>query len=275
MEDEFFKEPTVTTLSRKVMLELLECGTTDYGTDEVQKQITDQELKQTEKIKKFIENSYKEVIVQEAIDSLVQDKKNLMMIPFRPDSRPLKKSLNEINSKEENIYSSIWASKSEGTLSPILQNVKKATIIRTQEHRKTKAVYVQLTSRAISRIEALKKAWAIHFEEKKTAHISLGKFSSNIIQKKKKFRAIIKNLSKNTLELSMFRQFKNINAKMVHIPENSNKNQHRRAFIYFESETDLMDIRHQRLERTAYQKEFNRNRAVKNQRNSTQNRKML
>ncbi|CAG8848019.1 38384_t:CDS:1, partial [Gigaspora margarita] len=35
---------------------------------------------------------------------------------------------------------------------------RKATIIRIQEHGKTKAVYVQLISKAISKVEALKKA---------------------------------------------------------------------------------------------------------------------
>ncbi|CAG8739655.1 2251_t:CDS:2, partial [Gigaspora margarita] len=59
-------EPTVTTLSRKVILELLEPG-----------------LKQTEEIEEFIKNRHKEVI-----DSLIQDEKNLMMILFGPDSTP-------------------------------------------------------------------------------------------------------------------------------------------------------------------------------------------
>ncbi|CAG8559490.1 25598_t:CDS:2, partial [Gigaspora margarita] len=54
-------EPIVTTPSRNVMLELLECSTTIMG------------LKQAEKIEEFIENRHKEVIVKEAIDSPVQD----------------------------------------------------------------------------------------------------------------------------------------------------------------------------------------------------------
>ncbi|CAG8559472.1 25597_t:CDS:2 [Gigaspora margarita] len=112
------------------------------------------------------------------------------------------------------------APKSEDIPSPILQ---KTTIVRTQEHKKTKVVYIHLTSRVTSRIEALKKAWAIYFEGGKTVHISLGEFHS-IIQKRKKFCAIIKNLPKDALESSMLRQFKNINIKMVHIPENSNRN---------------------------------------------------
>ncbi|CAG8832717.1 27096_t:CDS:2, partial [Gigaspora margarita] len=222
-------DPTVTTPSRKVMLELLKCGTTNYGTDKVQKQITDQGLEQAEEIEEFIENRHKEVIVKKVIDSLVQDEENSMTISFRPDSRSLKESLNEANPKKENIYSSIWAPKSEDIPS---------TIIQTQKHGKTKAVYVQLISKAILRIEALKKAWAIHFEGEKTKRISSGEFNSNTIQERKKFHAIIKNLLKDALESSMLRQFKNINTKMVHIPE-SNGNQRRRAFIYFESETDL------------------------------------
>ncbi|CAG8758080.1 17926_t:CDS:1, partial [Gigaspora margarita] len=100
-------EPTVITPSRQVMFELLECSTTDYGTDEVQKQIIDQGLKQAKKIEEFIKNRYKEVIVKEVINSLVQDEENSIMISFRPDSRSLKESLNETNPKEENIYSSI------------------------------------------------------------------------------------------------------------------------------------------------------------------------
>ncbi|CAG8850315.1 45513_t:CDS:2, partial [Gigaspora margarita] len=154
-------EPIVTTLSKKVMLELLECGTTNYSTNKVQKQIIDQGLKQTEEIEEFIKNRHKEVIVKEAIDSLIQDEENPIMISFGPDSRSLKKSPNKINSKEENLYSSIWASKSEevqaNRIRCCLNFYRKATIVRTQEHGKTKAVYVQLTSRATSRIEAFKR----------------------------------------------------------------------------------------------------------------------
>ncbi|CAG8785236.1 10810_t:CDS:2, partial [Gigaspora margarita] len=76
--------------------------------------------------------------------------------------------------------------------------------------------------RATSRIEALQKAWAIYFEKRKTVRISLGEFDSDTIQERKKFRAIIKNLPKDALESSMLRQFKNINVKMVFIPENNN-----------------------------------------------------
>ncbi|CAG8775583.1 1716_t:CDS:2, partial [Gigaspora margarita] len=249
-----------TTPSRKVMLELLECSTTDYSTNEVQKQITDQELKQAEEIEEFIENRHKEVIVKKVIDSLVQNKENPMMISFGPDSRSLEESLNETNSKEENIYSLIWALKSKNISSSILQksevyNFTLWDIPKEVQHGKTKAVYVQLISKVTSRIEALKKAWAIHFEREKTVCISLGKFNSNTIQERKKFYAIIKNLPKDALELSMLRQFKNINAKMVYIPENI--------------------IRHQRLERTAHQKELNGNRAVENQRNKNQQERMI
>ncbi|CAG8524851.1 42379_t:CDS:2, partial [Gigaspora margarita] len=159
-------EPTVTTPSRKVILELLEYSTTNYGTNEVQKQIIDQGLKQAEEIEEFIKNKHKEVIVKEVIDSLVQNEENPMMKSFRPDSRSLKESLNEANPK------------------------------------------------------------------KKTSIAQYG-------PPREKFRAIIKNLPKDALESSMLRQFKNINAKIVHIPENSNRNQCRRAFIYFESEADL------------------------------------
>ncbi|CAG8783388.1 23041_t:CDS:2, partial [Gigaspora margarita] len=177
-------EPTITTPSRKVMLELLECGTTDYGTDEVQKQIINQKLKQTNEIEELVKNRHKEVTAKEANNSLEQIEKNLIEISFRPDSRLLKES-------EVNIYSSIWAPKSEETLGTISQKSEvynftlwdipkevqvnrirqclnfygKATIVQTQEHGKTKAVYAQLTSRATSRIEALQKAWAIHFKE--------------------------------------------------------------------------------------------------------------
>ncbi|CAG8840430.1 44047_t:CDS:2, partial [Gigaspora margarita] len=172
-------EPTVMAPSKKVMLELLEYGTTDYSTDEVQKQIIDQELKQTNKIKKLIENRYKEVIVKEASNFLVQNNENQMEVSFSSYNRLLE-----------------------------------------EKHRKTKAIYVQLTSKATSRVEALKKAWAIYFEKEKIVRISSGKFDSNIIQERKKFQAIIKNLSKDALKSLMLRQFKKINTKMVFIPEN-------------------------------------------------------
>ncbi|CAG8819309.1 18079_t:CDS:2 [Gigaspora margarita] len=215
-------EPTVTTPSRKVILELLESGTTDYSTDEVQKQITDQGLEQAEEIEEFTENRHKEVILKEVIDSLVQDEENSMMISFGPDNIP-----SPILQKSEVYNFTLWNIPKEVQANRIrrcLNFYRKATIVQTQEHGRTKAVYVQLIFKATSRIEALKKAWAIHFEGEKTVHISSGEFNSNTIQKRKKFYAIIKNLSKDALESSMLRQFKKINAKMVHIPENSNKN---------------------------------------------------
>ncbi|CAG8831791.1 105_t:CDS:1, partial [Gigaspora margarita] len=65
-------------LSRKVILELLECSTTDYSTDEVQKQIINQKLKQTSEIEELVENRYKEVNVKKASDFLVQNNENQM-----------------------------------------------------------------------------------------------------------------------------------------------------------------------------------------------------
>ncbi|CAG8764284.1 40890_t:CDS:2, partial [Gigaspora margarita] len=228
-------EPTITTLSRKVMLELLECGTTNYGTDEVQKQIIDQRLKQTNEIEELVKNRHKEVTTKETNNSLVQKEKNSIKISFGPDSRSLKESINEINPKETNIYNSIWVPKSEKTPSTmsqkreiynfILWNIPKE--VQGNKIRRCFNFYGKatiLTARATSRIEALQKAWAIHFEEEKTVCISSGEFDSDTIQERKKFRAIIKNLPKDALKLSMLKQFKNINAQMVFIPENSNRN---------------------------------------------------
>ncbi|CAG8794068.1 23197_t:CDS:2 [Gigaspora margarita] len=189
-------ELTVSTSSRKVILELLECGTTDYGTDEVQKQITNQELKQAKEIEEFIKNRYKEVIVKEVIDSPVQDEKNPMMISCGPDSRSLKESLNETNPREENIYSSIWAPKSKDIPSPILQKSE---------------IYNFTLWNILKEVQANRIRRYLNFYRKATIE-------------RKKFRTIIKNLPKDTMESSMLRQFKNINAKMVHIPENSNEN---------------------------------------------------
>ncbi|CAG8555606.1 2063_t:CDS:2 [Gigaspora margarita] len=104
MDDEFFKGgKSETKKKQKSDARITRVRTTNYGTNEVQKQITDQRLKQTEKIEEFIENRHKKVIVKEVIGSLIQDEKNLIMIPFGPNSRPLKECLNEINPKEENI----------------------------------------------------------------------------------------------------------------------------------------------------------------------------
>ncbi|CAG8739147.1 12749_t:CDS:2, partial [Gigaspora margarita] len=94
-------EPTITTLSRKVILELLECGTTNYGTNKVQKQIIDQELKQTNEIEELVKNRHKEVTTKETNNSLVQKKENLMEISFGPDSRSLKESITDIKGWRE------------------------------------------------------------------------------------------------------------------------------------------------------------------------------
>ncbi|CAG8827279.1 24343_t:CDS:2, partial [Gigaspora margarita] len=159
-------EPIVTTPSRKVILKLLECGTTNY------------------EIEEFIENRHKEVIVKEVIDSSVQDEKNPMMISFGEDIP------SPILQKSEIYNFTLW---------DIPKEVQ-ANRIR---------LYVQLTSRATSRIEVFKKTLAIHFEGGKTVHIS------------------------------------------------------------------SVDIRHQRLERTAHQKELNGNRAVETQKNKNQQERMI
>ncbi|CAG8835109.1 39660_t:CDS:2, partial [Gigaspora margarita] len=121
-------------LSRKVMLELLKYSTTNYGTDEVQKQIVDQRLKQISKIKKLVKNIHKEVIVKKANDFLIENNKN-----------PI-----ELN----------MASKSEETSSTMLQ---KSITYNFTSLKKSKQ-----TESAALRIEALKKAWTIHFEDGKT-----------------------------------------------------------------------------------------------------------
>ncbi|CAG8763356.1 573_t:CDS:2 [Gigaspora margarita] len=123
-------EPTVTTPSRKVILELLEY----------------QGLKQAEEIEEFIKNRHKEVIVKEVNDSLGPKSKNI------PSS---------ILQKGEVYNFTLWNIPKEVQVNRIRRCFNfygKATIVRTQEHKKTKAVYIQLTSRIISRIDALKKA---------------------------------------------------------------------------------------------------------------------
>ncbi|CAG8710666.1 25437_t:CDS:2, partial [Gigaspora margarita] len=155
-------EPTVIAPSRKVILELLECGTTNYGTNKVQKQIIDQELKQTSEIEELIENRHKKVIVKEASDSLVQNNENQMEVSFSSYNRPLEKSVNEINPKKKNIYSSIWVPESKETPSTMSQksvvyNFIPWNIPKEAQANRIRSVYVQLTSKATSRIEALKK----------------------------------------------------------------------------------------------------------------------
>ncbi|CAG8833950.1 11042_t:CDS:2, partial [Gigaspora margarita] len=69
-------EPAESAPSRKLILELLECGTTNYSTNEIQNQFKD---------------------------------KDTIEVLFNPSNNPVV----EINSKEENIYSSIWAPKAK------------------------------------------------------------------------------------------------------------------------------------------------------------------
>jgi hypothetical protein len=65
-----------------------------------------------------------------------------------------------------------------------------------------------------------------------------GRFDSEALEKRRKYKAALKDIPKSALESTLLRQLRPLKVKAVFIPNNSNGNKRSIAFVYFESEED-------------------------------------
>ena len=59
------------------------------------------------------------------------------------------------------------------------------------------------------------------------------------MEERKSFRVVLGGIPRNTMEVLLFRQLKQLKAKTIFIPVNSNNNPRGLVFIYFDCKEDL------------------------------------
>ncbi|RIB08795.1 hypothetical protein C2G38_2210699 [Gigaspora rosea] len=124
----------------------------------------------------------------------------------------------------------------------------KTTIKRVNYLEKTKAVVIRINSLADSKLKALKTSWAIQSENGKTLRTTPGEFNENILKERREHKVSISNLPRTATESALVRQLRFIRAKAVYISSNSNSNQRKRATIYFELGENLRNA----IKKTVY-----------------------
>ena len=68
--------------------------------------------------------------------------------------------------------------------------------------------------------------------------ITSGRFDSEVLEERRKYKAALQDISKSALESMLLRQLRLLRVKAVFISNNSNGNKRSIAFAYLESEED-------------------------------------
>jgi len=104
--------------------------------------------------------------------------------------------------------------------------------------KKTKAALIQITGWNQKRLDPLATSWSVHFENGSMCRITPGRFDSEVLEERRKYKAALRDIPKSALESTLLRQLRPLRVKAVFIPNNSNGNKRSIAFAYFESEED-------------------------------------
>ncbi|CAG8794777.1 31903_t:CDS:2, partial [Gigaspora margarita] len=211
----------IQTNTKKLLLETLECGTTNYRTEKIQNKLIQESFSKeiTKKSIIFLQQSSIVALMEETKD--IQETSNQVKIEFTtslPSANQTNKcKTQDSEKKDENKYAryfgSIWAPansrellirKSQNDLDyyfilwDISLNVysnkikrclnfySKAEIIKTQNIGKFRAMFIKIKANNLARLLALQKAWSIHFEERKLLRITPGEFDKAILNKEEK-----------------------------------------------------------------------------------------
>jgi hypothetical protein len=123
-----------------------------------------------------------------------------------------------------------------GRVTRCLSFYGKTRILEWRMLKKTKAALVQITGWSQKRIDLLASSWSVHFEKGSMCRITPGRFDSEVLEKRRKYKAALRDIPKSALESMLLRQLRPLRVKAVFIPNNSNGNKRCIAFAYFESE---------------------------------------
>jgi len=243
----------------KEVLIITECGVPDYGTEEIKDKVT-----QAKGLGLAKHDDLTEGIIANIKQTEVHSK---MEVDINTDNKTevVDKTSNEVD-KVEDISSSIWAQASKSSQSAFSYKRKeklgltlwdvptytraiyikkalsfygKVSIHGVTAAGKSKALYIELEPKDDRKAFFLQSAWAVHFEKGKMLRLTQGRFDRETLVKRSKFKAILKNVPKSTVESALLRQLKSCKAKAVYVSYNSNGNQRGTASIYFGSREDL------------------------------------
>ena len=114
-----------------------------------------------------------------------------------------------------------------------------STILAWQQNFRTKAAYVKILPSTEQREKSLKEGWSIHLEHGKTYRTTPGKFDITEVEGRNNYKGIIFNIPTMAYDSLLLRQLKKYKVQAVHILNNRNGNQRKRAHLYFKSEEDL------------------------------------
>ena len=215
----------------------------------------------------------RDILLQNEARALDYGLEELINKRQNPQKQPRKEPLTRKKTKYyENIYNSKWAPKGSFTSTTATnttiyyftlwdlpkemsaREIKKylsyfgtASILAWQQNYNSKAAYIKIITNVEKRESSLRENWSIHLDQGKTYRTTPGKFSNNELEQRNKYRATITNVPKIATDSLLLRQLKKHKAQAVHILNNCNGNQSRRAHIYFKTEAELVQAQKHNL----------------------------
>ena len=236
-EIDILKEDISPNAETKATLLYTECGHIDHGTEIVQEWIS--LAKKREEI--YNENKEPEVEKRkEDIYSSIWASKSKLS-----QGRPRLNSKERLYEKKRNLelYITIWDlpfSANTARVRRCLNQYGKTEVKEWCNLKNSKAAYVKIVCRNEEQKRNLQNAWAIHFEEGKTSRFTPDRFDAEKLKDRKEYRLVLKNIPNSAPEAVLLRQLRRFKAKMVFILKNRNNNPRGNAIVYFASLEDLL-----------------------------------
>ncbi|CAG8743704.1 11186_t:CDS:2, partial [Gigaspora rosea] len=102
-----------------------------------------------------------------------------------------------------------------------------------------KRAIVNMAIKDVKSKQILDETWSLP-TGRKLIRVFQGDSKEEVLMNRRKFRLIIEGIPKDTVEVLLFRQLKQVKAKSVFIPLNNNRNSRSLAFVYFNKEEDMI-----------------------------------
>ena len=105
------------------------------------------------------------------------------------------------------------------------------------ETRQGKGAVVKLEYKEEEQIQKINETWALGLEDGSLTRLTPGEQDFEVLRNRREHSTTLVNVSPNASETLILRAARNIKAKSVYIPYNSNRNTRAIAWVYFENET--------------------------------------
>jgi len=214
----------------------LECGTIDYGT-----QVLEDELKLKYEIEdgKQVQQLEKPENPEEDVMMSLEDKEFQVNVDQNKEKNNLTQYKQEALGMQETY--TIWdvpLKNGNVSIKKLMGRYGKVKNITWTTNKFNKTAVVDLTLKNQRYKNILENTWALPIGRWLT-RISKGIKQEKIMEERKLFRAVLGGIPRNTMEVLLFRQLKQVKAKTIFIPVNSNGNPRGSAFVYFDCKEDL------------------------------------